>query len=185
MKVYSYLNAEKRKKDVNKERIQQQNQRMQNSESLTFSHLTQIHINKLKDAFQMIDHDGDGTISQNDLSEMFHSIGKQMSDAQVQKMLQNEKSERGNSITFPEFLSLMSSTIGEFPEENEIADGLKNLSGNDELQISMEELLIYLREAGFQNPEKEFEKILKEYSSNHQTGEKVFKGKQFLNTISE
>lgn len=172
-------------KDVNKERIQQHSQKMQNSESLSFSHLTQAHINKLKDAFQMIDQDGDGSISQDDLNKVFHSIGKQMSDAQLQKMLQNEESERENSIMFPEFLSLMSSTIGEFPEDNEIADCLKSLSGNDGLQISLEELFIHLKEAGFQNPEKEFEKLLKEFSSNHQSGEKVFKGEQFLNTISE
>lgn len=134
----------------------------------------------------MIDDDGDGVISQGDLNKMFCSLGKNINESQLQSMLQINSSEDKNGVTFPEFLSLMSETICELPEETGIFNCLKALSANDELQIPLEELMLNLREAGFQNPEQEFARLIKEFSVENQiTNDKVFKGNQFLSTFSE
>ncbi|CCE93885.1 Mlc2p TDEL_0H00260 [Torulaspora delbrueckii] len=159
---------------------------MQSSESLNFSQLSQNHIKTLKDAFQMLDDDGDSRVSQKDLKTMYRSIGKQLTDEQANEMLQVEGSEDKNGISFPEYLAVMSKTVGEFPEDSEIIDCLKTLSGNDDLQIPLDELVQQLREAGFQDPESEFEKIFKDFTARNQVVEgKTFKGSQFMDMISD
>lgn len=153
---------------------------------MNFSSLTHSHITKLKDAFQTIDEDGDGVISQQDLNKILCSLGKQLPDSQLQAMLQGPNCGSEDGVTFPRFLSLMSATLGDLPEESEIAKCLKTLSDKGDLQLPLVELIARLKEAGFQNPEKDFARILSEFSTeNHINNEKVFKGDQFLNTFSE
>lgn len=151
-----------------------------------FSKLTQTHIQRLKDAFQTIDDDGDGAISQKDLDRIFRSVGKQSNPEQLQSMLSTSNAKDGDGVTFPEFLSIMGEAMGKYPEDTDIVNCLKILSDNNELDVPVDGLLIYLKGAGYANPEKEFEKLFREFTSDQDfAGKKVFKGKQFMNTISE
>lgn len=160
---------------------------MQADEPLNFNQLSQNHIKTLKDAFEMLDDDGDGRISQKDLRTVFRSIGQQITDEQLQEMLQVGNPEGVNEgIAFSEFLSILSRTVGSLPEDSEITDCLKTLSDDKELRVPLDELIVQLKEAGFQDPETEFEGIFRDFSAVSQvTGRKTFKGMQFLNTISE
>lgn len=158
---------------------------MDHSVSLNFSQLSQDHIKKLKDAFQMIDVDGDGSINRDDLRSMLESIGKPYSDEVLDKML-SRNGKIVESIGFPEFLSLMSDLSGEFPEETELLECMRNLSGNNDVHISLDELIKTLKEAGFKDPENEFAKIFKNFTSTQKTtSTKIFKGDNFLNSISD
>ncbi|CCD26906.1 Mlc2p NDAI_0J00140 [Naumovozyma dairenensis CBS 421] len=172
---------------------------MEHSTSLTFNQLSQDHITKLKDAFQMIDEDGNGEISFNDLLKTFQTIGKPMTEHDLKDMLRSgsdNNNATGNddddntTIKFPKFLSLITENINEYPEESELLKCFRDLNGDHttegdkDLTVSTNEMIKLLKEAGFEDPEKEFEKIFKTYNTNQQTtGEKLFKGRQFLNTI--
>lgn len=159
---------------------------MQSSESLNFSQLSQNRIKTLKDAFQMLDDDGDGRISLNDLKTMHRSVGKQLSDENGDRMLKVQGPEDENGISFPEYLSLMSKAIGEFPEDSEITDCFKILAGNEDLQVPLDDLILLLKEAGFQDPESEFERIFKDFTAKSQVTEgRTFKGSQFIDMISD
>lgn len=160
---------------------------MQTSESLNFSQLSQNHIKTLKDAFQMLDDDGDGRISEKDLGTILRSVGKQSTDEQTKAMLSVGDTQSTNEgIAFSEFLSVMSRTVGEFPDDSEITDCLESLSDEKDLQIPLDDLVAQLKEAGFQDPEVEFERIFKDFTAvSKVSGRKTFKGTQFLNTISE
>lgn len=159
---------------------------MSDKDALAFSKLSQTHIKRLKDAFQMIDDDGDGAISQNDLDKVFRSVGKHMKPEQLRDMLSVEDEQGGEGVTFPEFLSIMGENIGKYPEDTEVVNCLKVLADNEELNVPLNELLFYLKEAGFSNAEEEFERLFKEFTPDQGlSGEKMFKGKQFMNTISE
>ncbi|AQZ18843.1 MLC2 (YPR188C) [Zygosaccharomyces parabailii] len=159
---------------------------MSDKDSLAFSKLSQTHIKRLKDAFQMIDDDGDGAISQNDLDKVFRSVGKQMKLDELQEMISTDGGDNNEGVTFPEFLSIMGASMGKYPEDTEIVSCLKVLAGTDELNVPLDELLFYLKEAGFTDAEKEFERLFREFTPDQGlNGGKMFKGKQFMNTISE
>ncbi|SMN22862.1 similar to Saccharomyces cerevisiae YPR188C MLC2 Regulatory light chain for the type II myosin, Myo1p [Maudiozyma saulgeensis] len=159
---------------------------MDHSVSLNFSQLSQEHITKLKDAFQMIDADGDGIISKTDLQEMLASMGKQNSDEVIEQML-SSKGSSTDGLNFPEFLSLMSGLSGEFPEEDELKQCLRNLADEQgSLNVPLDDLLQSLKDAGFANPEEKFAKIFKTFGSTQKTtSTKIFKGESFLATISD
>ena len=175
-------------KSTNLPSYRKEGTKMEHSQSVTFSQLTQDHIARLKDAFQMIDGNGDGEISQQDLSKIHQNIGKSISEDELKKMLGKTEESTSATISFPEFLAIMCETMGEFPEEAELIRCLKTLSNNEEseLEVSMNELISHLKDAGFENAEQEFEKVFKTFSANQQTtGDKIFKGKQFLDTVMD
>ncbi|CCF56326.1 hypothetical protein KAFR_0B00260 [Kazachstania africana CBS 2517] len=157
---------------------------MERNTSVTFNQLTQNFIQKLKDAFQMIDDDGDGYISEGDLKKILQSIGRNPAEDELNAMLSRPNGKRGvNGISFPEYLSLMADLTGEFPEEEELIECF-NIVSDENKTILVKDLVESLKEAGFENPEVEFAKILKNHSSNQQSsGKKVFKSNQFLDTI--
>ncbi|QLQ78644.1 hypothetical protein HG537_0A08920 [Torulaspora globosa] len=160
---------------------------MQSNEPLNLSQLGQNHIKTLKDAFKMLDDDGDCKISEKDLRTVFRSLGQEITDEQVSEMLQMGDSRESNEgIAFAEFLSILSKTVGSFPEDSEITDCLRTLSGDKELRVPLDDLIIQLKEAGFTDPETEFGAIFKDFTAVSQvSGRKTFKGTHFLNTISE
>ncbi|CAI1787033.1 hypothetical protein SEUBUCD646_0P04480 [Saccharomyces eubayanus] len=163
---------------------------MNHSESLTFNQLTQDYINKLKDAFQMLDEDEDGIISRKDLAKMYATLGKTLTDEEWSNMVpsnENTTKEVGvEGVSFPIFLSIMGKNLSQFPEREELEKSFKSLSEKDDLNIPLNEVIESLKEAGFENPEEEFAKLLKLFTTNQQsTDEKTFRGKLFLDSITD
>ncbi|KAL3234643.1 Myosin light chain 2 [Nakaseomyces bracarensis] len=158
---------------------------METSKSLEFDQLTQKQVGKLRDAFQLIDDDGDGKISSGDMAKMLASLGKRVEEKDVGGLFPQLKEE--GSVTFPEFLALMSERICEFPQEEELQECFKIISdGDKDLNIPTERMLQLLEEAGFQDPKEEFKKILAAYSNKQQMdGAQIFKAQQFIDSLNE
>lgn len=158
---------------------------METSKSLEFDQLTQKQVGKLRDAFQLIDDDGDGKISSGDMSKMLASLGKGIENNEIGEMFPQLK--EGGEVTFPEFLALMSDRICEFPQEEELMECFKIMANGDkELNIPTEKMLQLLEEAGFQDPKEEFKKLLAAYSSKQQMdGSQHFKAQQFIDSLNE
>lgn len=160
---------------------------MNHSPSINFDQLSPELIERLKNAFQMIDDDGDGSITEDDLSKIFKSLDINMESKDLKAML--SMNSKDHNISYPEFLTLMSNSINRFPNRSELENALSILSKNKddrELNIPKDEIINSLKEAGFQDPEGEFQDILKNFSSDKQkANEGDFKGKRFLNTIAD
>ncbi|SCU83664.1 LADA_0C12794g1_1 [Lachancea dasiensis] len=153
---------------------------MERSESALFSQLSNDQIQKIRDAFQFIDEDGDGRISKKDLVKMYSNLGKSQMEAQIDQML---ASENNKELTFPEFLTLMGERLRNFPEDQEMSDALRafNPSGGNELNVDVAELKSYLRDAG--SDMTAIEAVLKQFCATQLSGEQIFKGQKFLDTI--
>lgn len=158
---------------------------MEHSQSITFNQLNQEYISRLKDAFQMFDDDGDGMINESDLIKSLQSVGKivDANDPIISKMLSDKE-----TVTFAEFLNVMSQQSGEFDEE-ELEQSLLQLSSssttdssgktNLKYEIQENELIKLIEENGVDDIH-EFDKIFQTFIRKG-----VFNGKQFLDTISE
>ncbi|AMD22462.1 HHL308Wp [Eremothecium sinecaudum] len=148
-----------------------------------FSQFTQLQIKTLRDAFQLIDDDGDRVISEQDLGKFWQVLGKKPSDDEIKSML-----DMGNgcNLTFPVFLSIMSNSLGLLPAENDICEALKIFCKEDdfELNCDIKELKEYVSMAGFSQSDN-FDKLVESFTYQTITGEQVFKGKRFLETIGE
>ncbi|CCK71064.1 Mlc2p KNAG_0F04000 [Huiozyma naganishii CBS 8797] len=152
---------------------------MDRSESLAFNQLDQGYVSKLRDAFNTLDVDGDGKIGRDDLVASLASVGKSHSDAEVDAMLAGT-----TEINFASYLTLMShARMSETVDEDALRSSLLELArvnGDGTETLDQETLLKYLRDAGFFDPEAEFEKLFQTFTSRGS-----FQVKQFMDTISE
>lgn len=135
----------------------------------------------------MFDDDGDGIINRDDLMKSLVNVGKivEENDPILSEMLGNK-----DSITFAQFLNIMSDKSGEFDEEmlekslsqissdDKIADGVGTSNGK-KYEINEDELIELMKENGVEDIQ-EFDKIFQTFAKKG-----VFNGKQFLDTVSE
>jgi len=88
--------------------------RPQRATSNIFAMFDQAQIQEFKEAFNMIDQDHDGFISNQDLQEMFASLGKNVTEDLIEKMI----SEASGNINFTMFLTLFGEKLtGTDPED--------------------------------------------------------------------
>ncbi|KAK0419852.1 hypothetical protein QR680_014367 [Steinernema hermaphroditum] len=89
-------------------------QRPQRATSNVFAMFDQAQIQEFKEAFNMIDQNRDGFIDQDDLKDMFASLGKEVNEEFVNQMV----NEAPGSINFTLFLTLFGEKLtGTDPEE--------------------------------------------------------------------
>ncbi|CUS25161.1 LAQU0S29e00232g1_1 [Lachancea quebecensis] len=153
---------------------------MEKSPSTSFSQFTQAQIQRMRDAFQFIDDDGDGEISKEDLQKVYSNLGKPDVSEQIIAML----GEKAGELTFPEYLTVMGDRMGKLPDEEELLDALRTFSKNPghEMSIDANELRAFLNDAGFKDKSK-LDKILAQFCTTQLSGDQVFKGRKFLETL--
>lgn len=76
-------------------------------------------ITELKEAFSVFDKDGDGSITVEDLGEVFSQIGQQVSAKKLQAILDEADLDSNGVIDFPEFLTLVATNLHD-PEVKEM-----------------------------------------------------------------
>ncbi|CAG9583911.1 putative calmodulin [Leishmania major strain Friedlin] len=76
-------------------------------------------ITELKEAFSAFDADCDGSITVDDLEQVFSSIGHKVSRKKLQSILCEADLDSNGVIDFPEFLTLVATKLND-PEEKEL-----------------------------------------------------------------
>lgn len=136
-------------------------------------------IAKLKDAFEIMDHDNDGIISKRDLESLKQTTGKTLSQEEITNLL--SYIDNGNdNLNFSTFLSIMSNDLSQLPNKSEILRALKVFSTDTE--VSAEELNKNLSAIGMN--ESEFKDVIDRFKSERMNGDQVFMGTDFLNFVS-
>jgi Ca2+-binding EF-hand superfamily protein len=143
-----------------------------------FTSIPSDEIERLRDAFQLIDQDSDGNISKQDLRKTYESIGQQISDSEIDKMFSATKSE--TDISFTSYLSMLSNDLTQIPNKNEIVKAMKIFS--EDMEINSKELKDHLKRSGMK--EGEVDLVLKNFQTEKMNGDQVFLGKEFLNFIT-
>lgn len=133
-------------------------------------------IAKLKDSFEIIDHDNDGIISDEDLKNMSKTTGKELSEKEIEVLLSRSK----GPMNFSTFLSLLSGDLNQLPNKSEIQRALQVFSADTE--VDAKELCENLRAVGME--ESEFKPILERFKTERMNGDQVFMGTNFLNFVS-
>lgn len=138
-----------------------------------FTNLPAEQINKLRDAFQLIDQDNDGNISHSDLKKIYESIGNPKTDEEINKMLTTD-------VSFTNYLTLLSNQLSSVPNKNEIIKAMKVFS--EDMEINIRELKESLIKSGL--TEKEIDSVLNNFKSERMNGDQIFMGNEFLNYIT-
>lgn len=160
-----------------------------------YSQLSQDQINVLRDAFSLIDDDGDGIISDEDLVKAYKLINKEVSKEQRTKMFSDVQSP----LAFGGFLSSLAGKLGELSSKEELTNAFevfstdqrtyKNQSYNqqhekkEELKCSVRELKDSLLQAGMK--EEDINLALKSFSKTEMNGTEIFLAERFINTVRD
>ncbi|CAF4001022.1 unnamed protein product [Rotaria magnacalcarata] len=94
----------------------------QRATSNVFSMFDQKQVQEFKEAFNLMDQDRDGTVSMDDLKEVYASLGKAPKDAELKAMLD----EAQGPVNFTTILSLFGDRLNGTDEENVILNAWKN-----------------------------------------------------------
>ncbi|CCH59333.1 hypothetical protein TBLA_0B04980 [Henningerozyma blattae CBS 6284] len=154
---------------------------MEKSRSISFDNLSQDFIEKMKDAFQVIDENGDGSITESDLKKVYNDLGKKVDDKFLSNMLKD------GPLSFPEFLTMMGKKTSSFASKTELVECFKAFMPDDgRTTIDQEELIQYLKFAGIEDPSTQFADIFNNFTSYSQTEQKtVFHSQHFIDSITE
>ena len=121
MKIFKFLDCSKMSSRKTAGRRGTTKKRAQRATSNVFAMLSQGQIEEFKEAFNMIDQNGDGFIDKEDLHDMLASLGKNPTDEYLEEMM----NEAPGAINFTMFLTL----FGEKLQGTDPEDVIKNAFG--------------------------------------------------------
>ncbi|TBU25341.1 EF-hand protein [Dichomitus squalens] len=128
-----------------------QKSRARREPSGVFSLFSPPQIQQFREAFSLIDHDGDGIVGEQDLKHIFSSLGRGPSD--------DGGSDRG--ITFPMFLTMMGEHLYDFDADSELVAAFECFDEGDTGFVKCDEIRKWLGDVGERMDEHEIDKLLK------------------------
>ena len=87
--------------------------------------LTDEQIAEFKEAFQIFDKEGDGSITTKELGTVMRSLGQNPSDDEIRQMIIDVDEDNSETIDFKEFLGLMAKKMKENDSEDELIEAFK------------------------------------------------------------
>lgn len=127
--------------------------------------LSEDHI-ALRDTFQAIDTDGDGTISPQEITSFLRGFGQNPTNAQLDAIMRNLDADKNGSIDFEEFVDLMAArskaTGSALDEESDLREAFKVFDKDGNGTINAEELRLTMRNIGVNLTDEELDLMMKE-----------------------
>jgi len=104
---------------------------------------TEIEVSKeeLEEAFKLLDLDGDGSITIEELKTLIEKIGGSMSEGEATALIKEADKDGNNVIDYVEFTKLWSALRGEGEEEKEIRGEFRKLDTDASGYITRDEML--------------------------------------------
>ncbi|KIM34469.1 hypothetical protein M408DRAFT_325866 [Serendipita vermifera MAFF 305830] len=122
-------------------------------------------VQQFREAFSLIDQDGDGTVSEEDLKRIFASLGITPSNDKLRDLISSRpggvKDHSGEGVNFMEFLTMMGEHLFEFDGEAELIEAFESFDENDTGFVKVEEMRRWLSEVGERMHPDEIDRFLK------------------------
>lgn len=124
-----------------------------------FALLSQGQISEFKEAFSLIDRDGDGFIQKEDLKDILSSLGQFPTNEYLDEMLE----ESPGNINFTMFLTMFGEHMNDGLTEDELAAAFTSFDPNGTGKIPLSDLKILLTTIGDRLTFEEFEQFTKSF----------------------
>ena len=122
---------------------------------------TRAQVKEFKEAFDIFDVDGGGTITAEELGEVMKSLGQKPSKAQLTAMVNEIDADGDGAIDFPEFLTMMLRKMNEGDPEKELRDVFMVFDKDKSGTISAEELKSVMKVIGEKLTDQEIEDAIR------------------------
>ena len=105
-------------------------------------------VEEIRQTFQLFDNNNDGTIDQEELGDVFRSLGQHYTEAELREMIAEIDTDQSGSIEFSEFLQLMRRRMRDTDTEEEMVEAFKVFDRDSDGLISLQELKLVMRQIG-------------------------------------
>ena len=126
------------------------------------NNLTEEQIAEFKEAFQIFDKDGDGSITTKELGTVMRSLGQNPSDEEVRQMIEEVDEDKSETIDLKEFLGLMARKMKETDAEDELLEAFKVFDRDGNGKISAHELRYVMLSSGEDLTEQDIQEMVME-----------------------
>ncbi|CAN8254803.1 unnamed protein product [Cochlearia groenlandica] len=124
--------------------------------------LTQQKRQEIKEAFELFDTDGSGTIDAKELNVAMRALGFEMTEEQINKMIADVDKDGSGAIDFDEFVHMMTAKIGERDTKEELTKAFKIIDLDKNGKISAVDIKRMAKELGENLTEGEIREMVEE-----------------------
>ncbi|RSH88721.1 hypothetical protein EHS25_002948 [Saitozyma podzolica] len=113
-----------------------------------FTQFTPQQIKQFKEAFSMIDQDGDGRVTEGDLKVMLSNLGQTPTPSLLSRLLTTPSGTRSDSINFTQFLTMMGDHLRQLDAEADLVEAFACFDEEDKGWVDVGVVRKYLAEMG-------------------------------------
>merc|ERR1719460_533889 len=112
------------------------------------SELSDQQVRECKEAFELFDTDGSGSIDQKELKVAMRALGFEPKKEEVKKMVNDLDRDGDGTVDFPEFLHMMSGKMGEKDAKEQLLEGFALYDDDETGKITLQNLKRVAKELG-------------------------------------
>ncbi|GAB2287215.1 Probable calcium-binding protein cml13 [Dionaea muscipula] len=129
--------------------------------------LNQQKRQEIKEAFEMFDTDGSGTIDAKELNIAMRALGFEMNEEQINKMIADVDKDGSGAIDFDEFCHMMTAKIGERDTKEELMKAFHIIDQDKNGKISASDIQLIAKELGENFTDAEINEMIEEADRDH------------------
>ena len=132
-------------------------------EEISIDDLTELQIAEYKEAFQIFDKHGEGTISSKELGTIIRSLGLNPLDEDLKEIIDSFDNEKSNNlIDFNSFLIIMAKRKNDIDKEEDLLEAFRVFDKENNGKISARELRYVMMSSGEDLNENDIEDMIHE-----------------------
>ena len=124
--------------------------------------LTEEQKQEIREAFDLFDTDGSGTIDAKELKVAMRALGFEPKKEEIKKMIADIDKDGSGTIDFEEFLQMMTSKMGERDSREEILKAFRLFDDDETGKISFKNLKRVAKELGENMTDEELQEMIDE-----------------------
>ena len=133
-----------------------------NSLFLVYQELTEDQKNEIREAFDLFDTDGSGTIDAKELKVAMRALGFEPSKEEIRKLISQIDKDKDGNVDFSEFLSMMTMKMGERDSKEEMVKAFRLFDDDESGKISFRNLKRVAMELGESITDEELQEMIDE-----------------------
>ncbi|KAM3014396.1 hypothetical protein FF2_027108 [Malus domestica] len=124
--------------------------------------LTQQKRQEIKEAFELFDTDGSGTIDAKELNVAMRALGFEMTEEQIHQMIADVDKDGSGAIDFDEFAHMMTAKIGERDTKEELMKAFQLIDLDRNGKISAADIKSIAKDLGENFTDSEIQEMIEE-----------------------
>ncbi|XP_022334727.1 neo-calmodulin-like isoform X1 [Crassostrea virginica] len=124
--------------------------------------LTDEQVAEFREAFNLFDKDGDGSITTTELGTVMRSLGQNPTESELQDMINEVDYDESGTIDFDEFLQMMARKMRDTDTTEELKEAFKVFDKDGNGFISASELRHVMKSLGERLTDEEVDEMIKE-----------------------